>query len=248
MSSKDPWPDRILAIPEIRAAGLLNWQRIESGSSNHNFKVTTKQGIWVLRFNQATLGINRHQEMYILQQLAALQIMPELIAINPDEGYLISRYSTATTWHPDDFKNPRKLSALQQTLSQFQAITYNHLPSRLDQRIKNYLQHIPAIPVELKRRLIQAIERLEILNFWQANTTLYHSDLNPSNLLGHAPVQIIDWEYAGQGHPLLDWLIMEHHSGADLSAHYPKDLHEQWLKPAKTMITAMLELWKIHSA
>lgn len=202
----------------------------------------------MLRFNQATLGINRYQEQHILKLIRPLKISPTIIENNPDSGYLISAYIPQATWHHSDFINPKKLKALSQVLNQVHQIPYQYLPSRLDHRLKNYLQQIKGVPEGLKNTLLHSIEQLEGMNFWQANNTLYHSDLNPSNILGIDPIQIIDWEYAGQGHPLLDWLIIEHYAGYDLSEYYPADLQEEWLKPAKTMIDAMMQLWSLQSS
>lgn len=247
MVNKNKWLERIQNLPIIQRAGLLDYQVIDSGRSNKNFMVTTELGQWVLRFNQATLGINRQQEQLILPMMEPLGITPKVIDNNPREGYLITEFLSQKIWHKADFKDPEKINLLKSALAQFHTLPYQYLPSRLDHRIKQYLNAIEAAPDVLRLSLIQSIEALEILDFWQANNTLYHSDLNPNNLLGVDPITIIDWEYAGQGHPLLDWLIMEHHSGIDLSEHYPKDLEGEWIQPAKTMITAMMKLWTLQT-
>ena len=95
--------------------------------------------------------------------------------------------------------------------------------------------------------MLDTIQKLDFLNFWKANNTLYHSDLNPNNLLGLNKPTIIDWEFAGQGHPLLDWLILEQQTTIDLSAYYPTDINPVWVAPAKRMINAMMKLWPHES-
>lgn len=247
MMSKNKWLERIQSLPVIQRAGLLDYQLIESGSSNHNFKINTESGDWVLRFNQATLGIDRQQEQLILQMIEPTGITPKIIEINPNAGYLITEYIPQNTWRQADFEDPEKINLLKNALAQFHALPYQYLPSRLDHRIKQYLQAIELVPEDLRLTLNQSLNLLEQLKFWQANNTLYHSDLNPNNLMSSDPINIIDWEYAGQGHPLLDWLIMEHHSGIDLSEHYPKGIQAQWIQPAKTMITAMMKLWALQT-
>ena len=253
MPHKINWHKQISSIPRIQQAGLLDWEVMPTGSSNQNFKISTQQGLWILRLNQSTLGINRQQEQCILELIEPLSIMPKVISNQPSDtpsipAHLITEFIPQATWQSNDFKKPESLQKLCQKLKQFHDIPYQYLPSRLDNRLRTYLKHIQGVPKQLQSTLLNAITDLEKHGFWQTNTTLYHSDLNPSNLVGHEPLHIIDWEYAGQGHPLLDWLILEHYAATDLSQHHPKDLHEEWLKPAKTMIDAMMKLWSFHRA
>ena len=121
------------------------------------------------------------------------------------------------------------------------------MPSRLDYRLKLYLKTIKKVPVNTTIELLDTIQKLDFLGFWQANNSLFHSDLNTNNLLGRKQLTIIDWEFAGQGHPLLDWLILEQQSKTDLSAYYPEDMNPVWIDPAKRMIAAMMNLWPHES-
>ncbi len=248
MPSSDHWLNRLQHIAVLQHAGIRDWQAINSGSSNHIFKVTTDAGIWLVRINRAALGIDRQEEQKILEHIESLGIGPKVIDNNPQEGHLITEYIDQPAWTVKDFKDPKKLSGLKCRLDQFHQIPYQYLPSRLDHRLKLYLKTIKKIPVKTALALLDTIEKLDFQGFWQANNTLYHSDLNPSNLLGHNPnPMIIDWEFAGQGHPILDWLILEHETGLDLSNHYPEQTNPIWIEPAQRMINAMMNLWPHES-
>ncbi|WP_223787199.1 choline/ethanolamine kinase family protein [Marinicella meishanensis] len=248
MSTSDQWHKRIQQIPAIQRAGLRQWQPIQSGSSNHIFKVTTDAGVWLLRINRAALGIDRQQEKKILQQVADMGIGPTVIDNDPAAGYLITEYIDQPAWTQADLQSPKHLNPLKTQLQQVHQVPYEYLPSRLDHRLRLYLKHLKNTPEQTALVLLDTIEKLDFLGFWRANNTLYHSDLNPGNLLGHHPnTTIIDWEFAGQGHPLLDWLILEHEAQLDLSAHYPADILSVWLEPARRMIAAMMALWPHES-
>lgn len=248
MQPKVNWHRRLLQISKIQDQGLLDWQTVHSGTSNHMFKVTTNAGIWMVRINRAALGIDRHEEKRIMALIEPLGIGPKVIENNPDKGYLITEYKKHQPWQTDDFKDPKKLDVLSKTLNQYHAIPYEYLPSRLDYRLKLYLKSIKQVPMNTTLVLLDTIQKLDFLGFWKANNTLYHSDLNPNNLLGHGDyTTLIDWEFAGQGHPLLDWLILEHETHTDLSTYYPKDINPVWLNPAKRMIHAMMNLWPHES-
>ena len=150
-------------------------------------------------------------------------------------------------WQHDDFNDPEMLATLIRNTEKFHSIPYEYLPSRLDHRLKLYLKNIKKVPETITIELLDTIQKLDFQGFWHANNTLYHSDLNPNNLLGRNQLTIIDWEFSGQGHPLIDWLILEHQTNADLSAYYPEDINPVWLNPAKRMIKAMMKLWPHES-
>jgi len=241
-------PKVIENINTIQAAGLISWQQLHTGNSNINYQVTTKQGDWAIRINQPNPGVDRQLEAQILQLITPLNIAPKIIENNPHEGYLITEYIKADMWLSSDFEQAKYINTLNECLDQFHQLTFIHPKSRLDQRLKHYLKKLPGIPTKLKTELLSAIEQLDHLGFWHACNTLYHSDLNPSNILGHQHITLLDWEFAGQGHPLLDWLIMEQESQVDLSDYYPcSGLNEKWIAPAKLMIQSMMKLWSFHT-
>lgn len=248
MQTREVWHNRLLKIDKVREAVMLDWQPINSGTSNHIFMVETKVGTWMVRINRAALGIDRHEEKKIMTMVEPLGFGPKVIENKPDEGHLITEFIKQKPWQPNDFKDPQKLTALKDRLNQYHQLPYEYLPSRLDHRLKLYLKTIKRIPVKATIELLDTIQKLDFLGFWQASNTLYHSDLNPNNLLGqHRNLTIIDWEFAGQGHPLLDWLILEHVTQIDLSAYFPNDINPVWVEPAKRMIKAMMKLWPHES-
>ena len=247
MLTKEIWFKRLESISVINNAGLLDWQQIHTGTSNHIFKVTTEVGIWMVRINRAALGIDRHEEKRIMALIEPLGIGPKVIENNPESGHLITEFIDQPTWQTEDFTSPQMLEKLNHRLNLFHAIPYEYLPSRLDYRLKLYLKTIKKVPVNTTIELLDTIQKLDFLGFWQANNSLFHSDLNTNNLLGRKQLTIIDWEFAGQGHPLLDWLILEQQSKTDLSAYYPEDMNPVWIDPAKRMIAAMMNLWPHES-
>lgn len=242
------WHERLSLIPALQKAGMRQWLRIQAGTSNHHFKVYTDAGVWLVRLNRATLGIDRLAEQKILQQVAELGIGPTVIENDPEAGYLITEYIEKPAWSQAELHSAEYLAWLKKTLNQVHELPHEHLPSRLDQRIPRYLEHLNNTPKKTAQRLLNDIKKLDDLGFWQNNNCLYHSDLNPGNILGHPPdTTLIDWEYAGQGHPLLDWLILEHEAGIDLSAHYPANCDPEWIEPTRRLITGMMDLWPQQS-
>jgi len=243
MPGNNNWSERLTAIPCIHQAGLTGWQDIEHSGSNQLLKITTGDGHWLVRLNQPLPGVDRHYEQRLLQQLQTYPWVPRLIDCDPQAGYLITEFIDQPTWQSSDYADRQKLSTLAEQLHSLHQLPCDQPHTRLDQRLHTYLATVP-VAADVARRIRQHISLLEQSQFWDACRWMYHSDLNPGNLLGTDPVYLIDWEFAGQGHGILDWLIMEHESGQDLSAWYPADTQSQWLQPLRQLIADLMTLWQ----
>lgn len=241
------WLDKLQSIPQLQKAKMIDVQPFADGISNRSMLVTTDQEQWVVRFNQQQIGVNRQLEQQVLQLIEPLNIFPQIIDCNPEKGYLISEYIPKPTWVNSTFNDESQLVRLKNQLDQVHQIPCNHLASRLDQRMMNYLQSLPVVPDDLRTTIIQQIEQLKNLEFWQACQFLCHYDLNPNNLLGEQPL-IIDWEFAGQGHGLIDWLILEHEIQLDLHHCYPKNINPEWIVPCENLIQNMMALWQLNQS
>ncbi len=247
MQAKENWYEKLRSIDMVYNAGLLDWQPLYSGTSNHVFKIKTEVGTWVVRFNRAALGIDRLKEKEVMALVEPLKLGPKVIVNDPEKGFLVTEYIDRPPWRVNDFKDTTQLKRLKKRLNQLHSIPYEHLPSRLDYRLKLYIKTIQGISASASLKLLTSIQKLEFLGFWEANKSLYHSDLNPNNILGHDKISIVDWEFAGQGHPLLDWLIIEYETKIDLSAYFPQDINPVWVEPARQMIRGMMNLWPYES-
>ncbi len=241
------WLEKLQNIPAFQSVGIIDVKPFAEGLSNQSMLVSTDRSQWVVRFNQQQIGINRKLEQQVLQLIEPLNICPKIIECNPANGYLISEYIPKPTWIRSTFNNKQQLARLKNQLDRVHQVPFNHLASRLDQRMMNYVQSLPVVPDDLHTTIIQQIEQLENLEFWQVCLYLCHYDLNPSNLLGNQPL-IIDWEFAGQGHGLIDWLILEHETGHDLQHCYPRDINPDWIRPCKRLIQTLMALWQLNQS
>lgn len=237
------WPEWLAEIPCIQQAGLLDWQPLIHPGNNQLAVVNTGQGRWLVRSNHDLPGVDRVFEQQLLQQLQNQPWVPRLIAADPEVGYLVTSYLDAMTWRRADYSDPNKVKVLADQLNTLHQMPCEQTHTRLDNRLQHYLCQIP-VSADLRQRIQLTVSQLEKLRFWDACRQVYHSDLNPGNLLGSDPVYLIDWEFAGQGHGILDWLIMEHESGCDLSAWYPASTETPWLSPLRQLINDLMKLWQ----
>lgn len=237
------WLESVKQLAAVKAAGFIDCEPIKQGITNHNFKVTTEQGVWVVRLNQPQPGVDREREQQLLCWLAPLNLTAKIIDINPAQGFLITEYLNSQLWTQKDFEDAAQLQSLADKLKLIHQISYDEPTTRLDHRILQYIDHFKPSQ-KICKRLMADISSLEQSGFWAACTQLYHSDLHRNNILGIGDdIKILDWEYAGQGHAILDWLIMEQESGSDLSHHYPQETNPKWLPPLRSLIQQVLQMW-----
>lgn len=84
-------------LPILKRAGLeqvLSICELSGGLSNHNYKITTPTGCYVLRVNAdaADSFCTRQQERFYWQQLAQAKLAPALLWVSEDERYYLSDF------------------------------------------------------------------------------------------------------------------------------------------------------------
>lgn len=84
-------------LPILKRAGLeqvLSICELSGGLSNHNYKITTPTGRYVLRVNAdaADSFCTRQQERFYWQQLAQAKLAPALLWVSEDERYYLSDF------------------------------------------------------------------------------------------------------------------------------------------------------------
>ena len=207
-SNKDKDHAYLLTLPEIRAAGLSAFESIPVGTTNQNWKVETTRGLWVVRKNATGVpGVDRHFEARILQLIAPFEIAPRLIAVDPDQGYLITEYVDSPAWTAEDCANTGLQKKLLERLEPVHTIELNVPSVNVRTRVKQYLSLAPKQVVQAyKDPLYALLEQLEAHGFF-AQQRLCHYDLNHTNIVGYDDIKILDWEFAGTAHPILDMAV-----------------------------------------
>lgn len=230
---------QLQTIPLLKTAKIKHITAVKQGQTNRLFKLQLHSGeTWGVRLNRPqTLGVDRPFEAQILQQVQHLEFTPNIIANHPQQGYLIYHWIDGKSWSQQDLQNPKKLSILRQNLEQIHHLECHHQKLRLDNRLLEYLKQIP-FKNQLKQLISNNINKLKQNHFWQPQNQLTHFDLNPTNIIGEQAA-IIDWEFAGCGHPILDWLIIQHY--AQTKIDHPKHPNQATIQQ---LIEQMLQIWQ----
>ena len=188
-------------IDEIQHAGFVSYEPIQFGTINQNYIIHCLSKKFFLRINTPDVaGIQRENELKILEKIKNLDISPNIISSNTD--YLLSEYEPQDCWSAEDCQRNHKI--LIKTISQYHEIELDDNFPDFKQRLTQYYdksKHLLTSSFMYQYR--NTVNKLNDLSFFDA-INLIHYDLNRYNLLGKKPLKVIDWEFAGKGHPVFD--------------------------------------------
>lgn len=125
-------------LPILKRAGLeqvLSICELSGGLSNHNFKITTPVGRYVLRVNAdaADSFCTREQERFYWQQLAQAKLAPVLLWVSEDERYYLSDFIESDLIESDLIESDFIESAVA-SAAECAAIEHNMIDSERFQR------------------------------------------------------------------------------------------------------------------
>uniref|UniRef100_UPI004048D97D phosphotransferase n=1 Tax=Shewanella baltica TaxID=62322 RepID=UPI004048D97D len=134
-------------LPILKRAGLeqvLSICELSGGLSNHNFKITTPVGRYVLRVNAdaADSFCTREQERFYWQQLAQAKLAPVLLWVSEDERYYLSDFIESDLIESDLIESDFIESAVA-SVAECAVIEHNVIDSERFQR-KRFI-HWPAL-------------------------------------------------------------------------------------------------------
>ena len=193
-------------IPELNKQGILSIKASDKGLINYNFTVKTLSGTIHARINKPdVLGVDRKHEAMVLNRIKPLDLAPETLVNNLQDSYLITQFVEEPTWDKSDCYEYQQL--LLDQLKKVHAINMSQqLPSFLS-RLEQYEQYsLDKFNTSFVSQYQQTKQQLTYMGFFDAKQLL-HYDLNATNLLGTKKLTIIDWEFAGCGHPIFDLAI-----------------------------------------
>lgn len=195
---------------------------LSGGITNRNYLVEDGTRRFVVRLceERRLLGIDRLNERLCQEAAARQQIAPEVVHHEP--GVLVSHHVAGATLTPEAVRAPARLERIAATLarlhegfdalegellyfSPFQAVrTYASTARRLGAPLSAEIDEQVAAASDWSRRLAPFVP------------TLCHNDLLAANLIDDENrVWLVDWEYAGMGHPLFDLAGLAGNCGLD---------------------------------
>ncbi len=259
-------PDR---INETRLRGLDYWKApievepLPGGITNRNYLVHTAGRRFVARLceERPLLGIDRRNEVVCQRAAWACGIAPEVV--HHEDGVLISAHQRGRTLTPADVRRPEVLPRLAKVLRRlhdsWDALSGMMLYFSPLQTVQMYAQTARELGARLPEDIETLLEdaRALVRRISPFTPTLCHNDLLAANLIDEEEsgrLWVVDWEYAGVGHPLFD--LANASANATLAAEAEEAFLEAYrgrvdrvelveLRIMKTMSSLREALWAV---
>ena len=190
----------------------ISFEKLQTGKVNNSFLINDDENKrkYILRINSIKsnkFNISRKNEIIILNAIKETKIAPKIIYSDPQFKFLITEYIDGSIFSKNNFSLNDRVT-LKKVIEKYQKI-------RIGLPRFNYLKHIKEyqkiisqksiIDYELKKRLEKFYPYLESFQNQNWPPVLCHHDLNPTNIIKtDSGMKIIDWEFAGYGHPKYD--------------------------------------------
>ena len=201
-------------VPELASPGR-QVAPISGGMTNRNYRVGTDDCDYVVRISvreTGELGIDRDNEHHNSVLAAEAGVGAPVVARVENPEALVVRFVDGVTLTPQDFADPRRVSALAEGLRRL----HQAPPFARDfdmVQVQNRYHRIVVdngypLPVDYARYADGAKRIGEVLTRTRARTAPCHNDLMPGNFIESdgpgSHLWIVDYEYSGNNDPCYD--------------------------------------------
>jgi len=221
----------LAAVAATRSLADAALEPLHGGLSNHAWRAEQGGCSWFVRLGgpeSATLGVDRESERTLLVAAAAAGLAPPLVACDPSNGLLVTRFIAGGPWQREDAHELRNIARIAERIRVLHAIEPAAAVRRLDfaAQARNLEAQLRVValrpapepagsdstsdtagladaPGEAMRRATGAA--FDLLASRQPRLVPCHNDLHHLNLLDDGTrLWIVDWEYGGVGDPAFD--------------------------------------------
>jgi len=212
-SSNSPIMKSTAEIFKVSEDKIHNIKPVKVGMTNRSFLFTHENIQYIMRIpgEGTDMMINRKQEYNIYQIISPLNISDEVIYIDPDTGYKITKYiENARVCNPSDISD---VKACMKKLREFHnmKLSADHVFD-IFERI-DYYESLWLKPESCFRDYIETKNNImklkEYIDSVEKDWILTHIDAVPDNFLFEEDnekqnIRLIDWEYSGMQDPHVD--------------------------------------------
>ncbi len=197
-------------IARIWPGENAQFELLGGGSTQHNFKVTVADGVYVLRTATsaaALLDLDRPVEHEATLAAAAVGVGPEVVSFIEPEGYLVTRFIEGDVVPLERMREPESIVRVARSL---RAVHRGpSLPARFSsfRIVEDYRTTAFALGAEVPpsyawaRQIARRVERAR----GPFPERPCHNDLVNANFIDDGTrIRIVDWEFAGMGDVFFD--------------------------------------------
>ncbi|MCL2169185.1 MAG: phosphotransferase family protein [Defluviitaleaceae bacterium] len=204
--------EKIAQIFECEPSDIKDIKPQKMGMTNDSFifSVSPSHERFIIRIpgKGTDMLINRALEYDVYQKIMHLGICDDIVYINPETGYKITRY-----WESSrvcDTLSPADLAACMGKLREFheQALTVDHIfcPFERIQYYESLRRSAPSRYDDYAAAKANVMSLRAFIDSQPKARTLAHIDAVPDNFifLPNGEIKLIDWEYSGMQDPHID--------------------------------------------
>ena len=241
-------------IGRLRKLGLVRGpfsiEPISGGLSNRNFAVRTGGQSYFARICQELplVGVDRRNEMACHQAASLRGLAPEII--HHERGLLVTRFVDGRTLDPQTIQQPAILPRLAALLGHLHegwaALTGEVLYFCAFQTVRTYARTAARLNASVPPDIDRIIEDVTALAHRIApfRPVLCHNDMMPANVIDDGQrLWLLDWEYAGVGHPLFD--LAHATTAAGMNEAAQRALVEAYPGPLPTAALAEFQIFRV---
>jgi len=253
MKTKDEIRNYLSLVPGLNHQAELTFQYLVQGITNENYQLNIDSKQYVLRINSPDskrLGLQREEEVKVLNQVSHLQLAPEHVYYSQQEGFFLNRWIEGKIWNKADLEKDVNLNRLAQKLKQLHSLPFENLTSldissRLDLYRNMIIKRHGKLPKIEQLLIPQVIKLLGAIGHSHA-PCLCHNDLLSANIItsginNNETILFLDWEYAAVNNPLFELAVICR--GNRLSTESQHYLLQAYLGKNAAVASQEFELW-----
>jgi thiamine kinase-like enzyme len=242
-------------VPGLAGSGV-SATPLEGGMTNHNFRVSTADGDYVVRISAAQageLGIDRDNEHHNSQLAAEVGVGVPVVARVRDPEALVVRFVEGVTMSPADFAESARVSALAEALRRLHgAKPFARDFDMIDVQAR-YLKIVGdngyPLPGDYAVYADRARTVGDLLTTTRTRTAPCHNDLMPGNFIESdgpgSHLWVVDYEYSGNNDPMYD--LGDAINELELSPQQAEQLVTEYHGEPRPRELARARLWSLMS-
>ncbi len=202
------------AVEQVREslASIAGWDfanaeftKLPGGVTNQTWLVESTSASCVVRLNSTHAGIidfDRKCELLAHGNAAEIDIAPEIIHYDLENGVLVTEYLPGRMWDEQDLVSTRNIEAVARLLRHVHSLPVCGTTLDLVSTARQYERHLQKREGlhAFASRCVEIVEKLSV----EGARVCCHNDIVAANVIGDDTPKLIDWEYAGDNDPFFD--------------------------------------------
>lgn len=235
-------------------------RELTSGLTNKSHLVRMGVCDYVIRLNEqghCASAINRVHEQCIVETLSSHKLCPKVVfpniyTVTCDQEVTVFEYMDGRAWDNHDFADKSNQQRLLRTMETYRQLMLDIPKFDYLGCVRSYWEAIGQRGITMNTDVVAAFaifcQRVDLFLKPSYTPVLSHHDLVPDNIIEtQQGLVILDWEYAGMGHPDFDSVYIKKYMAGLVETHPPMAniLHTGNKPPIEQLIDWLNYLWLV---